>query len=131
MIRRPPRSTRTDTLFPYTTLFRSCSKASRAECWVISGRNMLRKPDVGVPECRTAPLISTVGDASRLRRSLFTTMTAAAPSPDGQHCSSVDGWAIIREETNTSALDRSEENSVGKEGVRTWKSRWSPYEEKK
>src|SRR3546814_19634589 len=26
MIRRPPRSTRTDTLFPYTTLFRSVSK---------------------------------------------------------------------------------------------------------
>src|SRR3546814_1048010 len=24
MLRRPPRSTRTDTLFPYTTLFRSC-----------------------------------------------------------------------------------------------------------
>src|SRR3546814_15184439 len=27
MIRRPPRSTRTDTLFPYTTLFRSGSVA--------------------------------------------------------------------------------------------------------
>src|SRR3546814_9412800 len=27
MIRRPPRSTRTDTLFPYTTLFRSPSPA--------------------------------------------------------------------------------------------------------
>src|SRR3546814_969836 len=27
MIRRPPRSTRTDTLFPYTTLFRSTSTA--------------------------------------------------------------------------------------------------------
>src|SRR3546814_1139691 len=26
MIRRPPRSTRTDTLFPYTTLFRSCRR---------------------------------------------------------------------------------------------------------
>src|SRR3546814_14180789 len=26
MIRRPPRSTRTDTLFPYTTLFRSTRK---------------------------------------------------------------------------------------------------------
>src|SRR3546814_7270965 len=26
MIRRPPRSTRTDTLFPYTTLFRSWSR---------------------------------------------------------------------------------------------------------
>src|SRR3546814_7454391 len=28
MIRRPPRSTRTDTLFPCTTLFRSCERAS-------------------------------------------------------------------------------------------------------
>src|SRR3546814_1877292 len=28
MIRRPPRSTRTDTLFPYTTLFRSAPSAS-------------------------------------------------------------------------------------------------------
>src|SRR3546814_10792800 len=27
MIRRPPRSTRTDTLFPYTTLFRSACKS--------------------------------------------------------------------------------------------------------
>src|SRR3546814_4998830 len=27
MIRRPPRSTRTDTLFPYTTLFRSAAHA--------------------------------------------------------------------------------------------------------
>src|SRR3546814_18303293 len=32
MIRRPPRSTRTDTLFPYTTLFRSvrCRSACKA-----------------------------------------------------------------------------------------------------
>src|SRR3546814_20249337 len=29
MIRRPPRSTRTDTLFPYTTLFRSCFSPPR------------------------------------------------------------------------------------------------------
>src|SRR3546814_5169724 len=28
MIRRPPRSTRTDTLFPYTTLFRSIDRAA-------------------------------------------------------------------------------------------------------
>src|SRR3546814_6054971 len=30
MIRRPPRSTRTDTLFPYTTLFRSEGSSMRA-----------------------------------------------------------------------------------------------------
>src|SRR3546814_5296836 len=29
MLRRPPRSTRTDTLFPYTTLFRSISSPGR------------------------------------------------------------------------------------------------------
>src|SRR3546814_18313741 len=29
MIRRPPRSTRTDTLFPYTTLFRSAGGLAR------------------------------------------------------------------------------------------------------
>src|SRR3546814_6471993 len=31
MIRRPPRSTRTDTLFPYTTLFRSPRRALQEE----------------------------------------------------------------------------------------------------
>src|SRR3546814_11860315 len=32
MIRRPPRSTRTDTLFPYTTLFRSATPRCRGRC---------------------------------------------------------------------------------------------------
>src|SRR3546814_4614158 len=36
MIRRPPRSTRTDTLFPYTTLFRS---GRDAEHLLIAGHN--------------------------------------------------------------------------------------------
>src|SRR3546814_16066479 len=34
MIRRPPRSTRTDTLFPYTTLFRSW-RSSRSESSIV------------------------------------------------------------------------------------------------
>src|SRR3546814_522394 len=34
MIRRPPRSTRTDTLFPYTTLFRSKDKRITAEACI-------------------------------------------------------------------------------------------------
>src|SRR3546814_6320745 len=36
MIRRPPRSTRTDTLFPYTTLFRSGRSCSR-NSFVVDG----------------------------------------------------------------------------------------------
>src|SRR3546814_4169413 len=35
MIRRPPRSTRTDTLFPYTTLFRSIEAAGSRCVWTM------------------------------------------------------------------------------------------------
>src|SRR3546814_3227568 len=39
MRRRPPRSTRTDTLFPYTTLFRSPNRRrTRSVAWNRSGR---------------------------------------------------------------------------------------------
>src|SRR3546814_5032013 len=37
MIRRPPRSTRTDTLVPYTTLFRSQSRTTNHESRLVSG----------------------------------------------------------------------------------------------
>src|SRR3546814_2598405 len=50
MIRRPPRSTRTDTLFPYTTLFRSASPTlipSWRQGRVIS--DAASKPMVSVP----------------------------------------------------------------------------------
>src|SRR3546814_19895844 len=51
MIRRPPRSTRTDTLFPYTTLFRSADREileaalHEADHLVAPGR---RQDEVGV-----------------------------------------------------------------------------------
>src|SRR3546814_10059961 len=41
MIRRPPRSTRTDTLFPYTTLFRSPSVQRRAGHRLVVGPQLL------------------------------------------------------------------------------------------
>src|SRR3546814_14016055 len=40
MRRRPPRSTRTDTLFPYTTLFRSMSMPGQRILRQIGGRGM-------------------------------------------------------------------------------------------
>src|SRR3546814_15928858 len=43
MIRRPPRSTRTDTLFPYTPLFRS-AYGSQCEETVIPGVRRARDP---------------------------------------------------------------------------------------
>src|SRR3546814_832600 len=44
MIRRPPRSTRTDTLFPYTTLFRSLGTGAR------EAENSLIKINVHLPK---------------------------------------------------------------------------------
>src|SRR3546814_6206031 len=37
MIRRPPRSTRTDTLFPFTTLFRSVFESRSGDCDMDAG----------------------------------------------------------------------------------------------
>src|SRR3546814_3818883 len=48
MIRRPPRSTRTDTLFPYTTLFRSHEKRQEQhECHVYGAQGLRRHDGIG------------------------------------------------------------------------------------
>src|SRR3546814_3772414 len=46
MIRRPPRSTRTDTLFPYTTLFRSRRQAGHRQKPARQGRLYRHGADV-------------------------------------------------------------------------------------
>src|SRR3546814_17473442 len=54
MIRRPPRSTRTDTLFPYTTLFRSARSARHghaAEDPRHPRRVRAHRPGAGHREC--------------------------------------------------------------------------------
>src|SRR3546814_11193299 len=54
MIRRPPRSTRTDTLFPYTTLFRAASGCARSPTWIalrcrVSRNRQASGSDWGMP----------------------------------------------------------------------------------
>src|SRR3546814_9273859 len=56
MIRRPPRSTRTDTLFPYTTLFRSDRRTARA----LAPFNTSRSVEVSKRSMPRTTLISTV-----------------------------------------------------------------------
>src|SRR3546814_14450681 len=43
MIRRPPRSTRTDTLFPYTTLFRSLESRVLNRAGQLTGAKIVRE----------------------------------------------------------------------------------------
>src|SRR3546814_5739764 len=68
MIRRPPRSTRTDTLFPYTTLFRS-----KNDDWTVATRKEDHPHRVAVPSMWPNASITDAGvsglRASALRRS--------------------------------------------------------------
>src|SRR3546814_1127326 len=57
MLRRPPRSTRTDTLFPYTTLFRSPAVESQGRCRRQLSRPLRRQAERRhCRECRSAVL---------------------------------------------------------------------------
>src|SRR3546814_19057070 len=49
MIRRPPRSTRTDTLFPYTTLFRSVRWAAAKQMLISGFRHPMRPREMRRP----------------------------------------------------------------------------------
>src|SRR3546814_14830464 len=51
MIRRPPRSTRTDTLFPYTTLFRSWRRWRRCRA-ILARRGTVARGRCGDAEIR-------------------------------------------------------------------------------
>src|SRR3546814_15821617 len=98
MIRRPPRSTRTDTLFPYTTLFRSPGLRDPAG-GIIGGTNMI-----------TMHLSRMLGGDI-----LFGLMSAVAFS------------TILAVVAGLTISIRSEERRVGKECVSTCRSRWSQY----
>src|SRR3546814_10855614 len=65
MIRRPPRSTRTDTLFPYTTLFRSQanqSHAHRLEGHLLLIHGLL---DDNVPPANTLLVVQALVEANK------------------------------------------------------------------
>src|SRR3546814_15785309 len=77
MIRRPPRSTRTDTLFPYTTLFRSLlakppqlKVASRTSSFVFKGK------ETGIPAVARELGVGTVLEGSVRRAGEHVRITA-------------------------------------------------------
>src|SRR3546814_11255090 len=118
MIRRPPRSTRTDTRFPYTSLFRSSAiYGSDAVAGVV---NIIMKSNYE-------------GDLITLRGG--TTTRGGGDTGRAQWVGGTAGsnWSLTyafeylaREEIYA----RSEERRVGKECVSTCRSRWSPYHQK-
>src|SRR3546814_5617517 len=67
MIRRPPRSTRTDTLFPYTTLFRSSGNRSAPAQHSADAHDPARLPGAGHRHARSDPRASKSGTMTRLK----------------------------------------------------------------
>src|SRR3546814_21009883 len=113
MIRRPPRSTRTDTLFPYTTLFRSLDQLPRTGPAPLCA-SPLRHPG-GQQEILTisgAGVRAGTGTSYRFRagRTQAETQMIEHDPPDTL---------------------RSEERRGGTECVSTCRYRWSPYHKKK
>src|SRR3546814_14964226 len=109
MIRRPPISTRTDTRFPYTTLFRAYDRADRLLAGGGMGEGPGREPGADDP----GPLLPTPVAVRQSRRAQWLA---------GGRVPALGGT------TGTPGTGRrSEERRVGKEGVSTCRSRWSPY----
>src|SRR3546814_3438785 len=74
MIRRPPRSTRTDTLFPYTTLFRSVRLRRVAQAQKQVQRNIAaRSEEASTTAAKCADLsskrVSAISEMNRYGRS--------------------------------------------------------------
>src|SRR3546814_276313 len=77
MIRRPPRSTRTDTLFPYTTLFRSAFASGTLAFPELLHRAFIRSGSFPVAE-RTASLAIPLGPDTIWAVSTFGTTSPLA-----------------------------------------------------
>src|SRR3546814_11725477 len=86
MIRRPPRSTRTDTLFPYTTLFRS----------LVTSRTLLDTVDRDLFDRRIQWLLDRSGSARAFRDAIEIIVALRRPAIDGKPFE--DKKAVLREE---------------------------------
>src|SRR3546814_11930831 len=115
MIRRPPRSTRTDTLFPYTTLCRSAGHSQSIGSCAWSA-------------CRGTTSRTPLSARAQIRMLRLSNLAGLAAPPPGRE----DTWPPLGLVTALVALwRRSEERRVGEECVSTGRSRGSRYHYKK
>src|SRR3546814_6215804 len=90
MIRRPPRSTRTDTLFPYTTLFRSLAglvaqgelQDAELRARIVA---LLSASQQGKPPSRASVVRERLFDAIRPVRSLLAEITKLPWQANSEH----------------------------------------------
>src|SRR3546814_17267167 len=120
MIRRPPRSTRTDTLFPYTTRFRSCDESGGLNAGAMTFAAVMLTPEVAAAiHARFRAVTGLKGELKGSRISL----TERAYLLELFDRAGGRAWVAVAEGAKLSSAER----RVGKECVRTCRSRWSPY----
>src|SRR3546814_11316032 len=126
MIRRPPRSTRTDTLFPYTTLFRSSARQAERKKGPEHG------PDPGDDRAPDRPIKHTVREGHELGRKRHKGVEhhEANGSEDTPVAPGEDDVLARLDRDLPFPTARSDETRVGKECVSTCRSRWSPAQSK-
>src|SRR3546814_14399261 len=118
MIRRPPGSTRTDTLFPYTTLFRSIGTVA-SEQMVERGAIAKRGRFAGR---RIRALFFPQGsEGAEVERHQRRTRRLRTFDALDRRVKPGNRPALARNQT-----ERSEERRGGKEWVSTGSTRWSP-----
>src|SRR3546814_11500540 len=132
MIRRPPRSTRNDTLVPYTALFRPPYRRSFLAGARRSGFSRANG-EFAVLDLKTKPtsVAGPLGPVTvdDLPSSSTTYWTARRKA---EVLAAIDGGLLDFEEAcERYRLSRSEERRVGKEGVCTCSFRCKPVHEKK
>src|SRR3546814_18806196 len=127
MIRLPPIATRTDTLFPYTTLFRS-----HAGDGPLAPRLDVEERPAGA---QLEVAVVVVDDlVAHVHVVLREARIELEDLEDGLHHVAVDGHDLAEPvAVDGAGAARSEGRRVGKECVRTCRSRWSPnhYKQKK
>src|SRR3546814_3020914 len=109
MIRRPPRSTRTDTLFPYTTLFRSRFVARAARLFAHPGFGDRFHPET---KCGREPMYDLVIRGGTVVDGTGGEPFAADVAIDGDRIVAVGAnLSAGREEVDASGRIRSEEHT--------------------
>src|SRR3546814_19988618 len=128
MIRLPPSSTRTDTLFPYTTLFRSGDPTSVAIAGV-AHRTLLVFLSSGCLTCQDFWEAFSAPASLGLRADVRPVIVVKAPSHESLGRVQELAPATVPVVLTNDAWEayRSEERRVGKECVSTCRSRWSQY----
>src|SRR3546814_17277637 len=115
MIRRPPRSTRTSTLFPHTTLFRS----EAAEVLPAPVPKVAETPMVETPMVETAAVRPPEAFVPPTAEPLYGPVETVEPVEVAEAAETEPQEEVVAE--------RSEERRVGEEGGSACRSRWSPY----